>query len=128
VGVLYSGDSSSTAFITTTTYNGTGVGAWGFATGETAIVTNTSRSVAGSGWIPVNLGAISSGAPLGVWPVDPVNTGTTTQYIYAATTTSWKITANMESTKYKTNGAADVETNDGGNSVYVYEAGSNLAL
>jgi prepilin-type N-terminal cleavage/methylation domain-containing protein len=128
-GVLYSGSSGIPNF-NTTTYQGTSTGLWGFASTESSISTTTSRSVNGAGWIPVNLTAISSGAPLGAWPVDPSQSATATSsaYVYAATTTSWKVSAMMESAKYKTNGAGDVETNDGGNSVYVYEQGSNLAL
>jgi len=141
VATTTSMDSSSSAVLTgtlysagyepifsTPVYNSTTVGAWGFAAAETSISTTSIRSVNGTGWIPVNLTVISSGAPLGVWPVDPTNSGSSSAYVYAATTTSWKVATMMESTKYKTNGPGDVETNDGGNSVYVYEQGSNLAL
>jgi prepilin-type N-terminal cleavage/methylation domain-containing protein len=127
-GVLYS--AGYLPGFATTTYNATSAGAWGFAAGETSIVTSSIRLVNGTGWIPVALTSISSGAPLGVWPVDPSQNANSTSsaYVYAATTTAWKVATMMESTKYKTNGPADVETNDGGNSVYVYEQGSNLAL
>ncbi|HUC31264.1 MAG TPA: type II secretion system protein [Candidatus Paceibacterota bacterium] len=109
-------------------YSATTQGSWAFLGGETAITTTTSRSVSGTGWIPVNLNAISSGAPIGTYPVDPVNTGTSSAYVYAATATTWKVATMMESVKYKTGGPNDVETNDGGNSIYVYEQGSNLGL
>lgn len=130
VGLLYSASPGVPTFASTTYYGGSATGTWGFATSSayTAIVTGTVRLVNGTGWIPVNLTAISSGAPLGVWPVDPVNTGTSSAYIYAANTTSWKIDTHMESAKYITNGPSDVETPDGGTSVYVYEQGSNLGL
>jgi prepilin-type N-terminal cleavage/methylation domain-containing protein len=125
--VLYTADASSTLWPAgSSTYLGTSTGQWGFS-GETSIVINTTRSVtSGGGWIPINLGAISSGAPITVWPVDPINTGTSSAYIYAGGLTTWKIATMMESTKYKTNGSGDVETNDGGNSIYSYEQGSNL--
>jgi hypothetical protein len=73
------------------------------------------------------LSAISAGAPIGVWPVDPVNSGAL-MYIYAATTTSFKLATKMESTKYQANGANDVVSTDGGNNSTTYEQGSNLAL
>jgi prepilin-type N-terminal cleavage/methylation domain-containing protein len=119
-GVLYTANVSTTVAFAT--------GTLGFSANETSIVAITSRSVNGTGWIPINLTAISSGAPLGVWPVDPTNSGVSSTYVYAATTTSWKISTTMESAKYKTNGPSDVETNDGGSSVNAYEQGSNLAL
>lgn len=124
---LYSANAVLPAW-SSSTYNGTTSAAmWGFAA-STALSTNTSRSINGSGWIPVNLNAISSGAPISSWPVDPVNTATNTAYIYNANVTQWKIATMMESAKYKTLGTNDVETGDGGNSVYVYEQGSNVNL
>ena len=43
--------------------------------------TSASQSVStGSGWIPINFGSISSGAPISVEPVDPTNNST---YYYA---------------------------------------------
>ena len=98
---------------------------WGFLGGESAVTTTASRLVNSTGWIPVNLTAISSGAPLGVWPVDPTN-NQSFMYIYAATSTSWKIAANMESAKYDS-GSTDIENTDGGNSSTTYEQGSNVA-
>jgi len=129
VGVLYTANASTSGLATSTVLDLSSTSVeWGFAAGETSITSTASRLVNGTGWIPVNLTVISSGAPLGVWPVDPTNSGSSSAYVYAATTTSWKVATMMESTKYKTNGPGDVETNDGGNSVYVYEQGSNLAL
>jgi hypothetical protein len=71
------------------------------------------------------LNAISSGAPIVAWPVDPVNTGSN-MYIYAATSTLFKIAAQIESTKYMHGGPSDVETGDGGTSIYSYQQGTNL--
>jgi prepilin-type N-terminal cleavage/methylation domain-containing protein len=129
---LYTGNMGSPTALPATTstyYEGAGATAWGFATGYvTSVVETASRLVNGtSGWIPVNLSAISAGAPIGVWPVDPVNSGAL-MYIYAATTTSFKLATKMESTKYQANGANDVVSTDGGNNSTTYEQGSNLAL
>jgi prepilin-type N-terminal cleavage/methylation domain-containing protein len=113
----------------------------GFATADFAVGSTTgtsSRAINAQGWIPVNFSAISSGSPLGSLPVDPTNaTNSIAQvgggeliYGYAATSTgtSFKLTAHMESLKFSTNGAGDVETGDGGNSTSTYEQGSNLTL
>jgi len=124
---LYSADASAPT--STSNYNTTSsITSWGFLGGETGVTTTASRAVNGTGWIPVNLTAISSGAPISIYPVDPLNTGTTTMYVYAATSTSWKVACNMESAKYSHNGPNDAESYDGGNTVYAYEQGSNLAL
>ncbi len=101
---------------------------WGFLGGETAVATSTSRAVDGTGWLPVNLNAISSGAPVSSWPVDPVNSGSNF-YAYAATSTSpgtWKVATKMESQKYGFNGSNDAVSTDGGNSTGTYEQGSNV--
>ena len=84
--------------------------------GDARLHTNTSRSVDCSGWIPVNLNVISSGSPIPVLPVDPINSGSN-MYMYAASsTTYYKLATKMESTKYQQNGSNDVVSNDGGNS------------
>src|SRR5208282_2786631 len=52
-------------------------GPYGFVAADVlSVASNTSRLVSGSGWIPVNLNAISSGAPIGSLPVDPTNNQT----------------------------------------------------
>ncbi len=109
----------------------------------TAVITSvgSARGVSGSGWIPVNLTLISSGAPIGSWPVDPVNaTGSASCaaktnlsscglfYTYEASGTTFKTSAMMESQKYSDGGSNDVETTDGGNNGWYYEQGTNLAL
>ena len=108
--------------------------AWGYSAAFTTATTTGSptstafRNVDSTGWIPVNFTAISSGAPLGSLPVDPVNNGTLF-YGYAATSTTltFKVTATMESAKYSS-GSADVENTDGGISSTTYEQGTNLSL
>ncbi len=95
-----------------------------------AVSTTTARTVAGSGWIPVNLTAISSGAPLSIWPIDPINNATYF-YSYAATSTTqtFELDAKMESTRYSNGGGAnDVESQDGGSSSTLYEVGTAAGL
>ncbi len=110
--------------------------------GTASVTTSTSRSVSnnastsGTGWIPINFNNISSGAPIGSEPVDPVNTAGTGPsraggayfYSYAtiSTSTSFKLGAMTESSKYSTSGGADAETGDGGVNAYMYEQGTNL--
>ncbi|MEK7195594.1 MAG: type II secretion system protein [Patescibacteria group bacterium] len=88
------------------------------------------RRIDGNGWIPVNLTVISSGAPVGNLPTDPIN-NSAYLYSYTASSTSltFKLAANMESTKYGTAASPDeVETRDGGTSAGMYEVGTNLSL
>jgi len=123
--------SGATSTNVTATYVGNATAAaWGFSAtaGYVAAVTTTVRTVDGNGWLPINMNAISSGAPFGSYPADPVNSGVNF-YIYAATSTSpgtWKISTKMESIKYGYNGSGDVVQYDGGNSTTTYEQGSNL--
>ena len=122
---------SGTATSTTSTYQTTASSSWGFASGTTntyiAVVSTTARTVDGTGWLPVNFNAISSGAPISSEPVDPTNSGANV-YLYAATSTSYKLATKMESAKYGFNGASDVVSTDGGNNTSTYEQGSNLQL
>ncbi len=155
---LYQADVSSTSMGTPGTVYGayagslpTGTGnlglsatnntGWGYASGDaTAVATSTLRGVGGtgSGWLPINFSVISSGAPFGSEPVDPLGTNANTScqsgnavcaYTYTANSSNqFKLAAHMESTKYMNGGANDVETSDGGNSIYVYEQGTNVNL
>src|SRR3989344_5191494 len=86
----------------------------------------------GSGWIPVNLNSISSGAPISALPVDPVapnNAGSLAAgtggddmkddrfYAYATDGLStFEVNARLESTKF-----ASSSENDGGGSILLYE-------
>ncbi len=125
---------------TTWTATSTAAG-WGFASGDAnTVVTSTLRGVAGtnSGWLPINFSLISSGAPFGSEPVDPLGTGQNSScqgsqaicmYTYTVNgSNQFKLAAKMESTKYMNGGSNDVETSDGGNSAYVYEQGTNVGL
>lgn len=95
----------------------------------TATSSRSSRAVDGNGWIPVNFSAISSGSPISVLPVDPVN-NSTYYYAYApGSNLTFEINANMESTKYSNGGgSSDVESSDGGNSPDLYEVGTDPGL
>jgi hypothetical protein len=70
-----------------------------------------SRTVNGTGWIPVNFQSISSGAPIGSLPVDPTNQTSSGQfYSYNTNGAQFEVTANLESQKYKTQYAATPQT------------------
>ena len=90
---------------------------------------STNQTVGGSGWIPVNLTQVSGGSPLSKYPLDPKNTG---QYGYgydcSNTNLTFELNAKMESTAYKNGGTNDVESTDGGSSLYIYEVGSDPGL
>jgi len=119
---LYVNSAASTA---TSTYN-TNLQQWGFvAATVTSVTSSASRSVNGTGWLPTNFSAISSGAPIGSLPVDPLNTASST-YAFAASSTVFKMATKMESTKFSFNGGGDVVSSDGGNSTTTFEAGTQL--
>jgi prepilin-type N-terminal cleavage/methylation domain-containing protein len=72
--------------------------AWGFLGGESVVSGTISRAVNGTGWLPLNLTAISSGAPIGSLPVDPVNSGANV-YVYVGAQTTYKLATKTESIK-----------------------------
>ena len=107
------------------------------------MISTTSRATnVATSWIPVNLSLISVGAPIGQWPVDPLNQlghvsnisfvpSTDHFYSFDASTTAtggFKLGTKMESTKYSNGGTGDVESTDGGIFANGYETGSNMAL
>jgi prepilin-type N-terminal cleavage/methylation domain-containing protein len=108
--------------------------------GTSACTANSSTAVNGSGWVPINFNAISTGSPLPNLPIDPVNSTTTTAcagtpsgcfYVYRPSSTmgKYKLYANMESAKFTT-APNNVESSskDGGNSDTWYEIGSDMTL
>ncbi len=110
-------------------------------TSQTATtIASSSRAVnSTSGWIPINLSLISSGAPIREWPADPAysagatgsgnaNAGHFYSYIPGSTNNSYKVAAKMESSLYSYGGTSDEESTDGGSDPAIYEQGSNLAL
>ena len=113
-----------------------------FQTATSTVISTSGRITATTtSWIPINLSLISVGAPIGQWPVDPinqlghatgtVNTSTDFFYSYAASATTiggYKLAAHMESAKYHDGGVNDVESKDGGMYADMYEQGINLSL
>jgi len=95
----------------------------------------TARQVNGTGWIPVDLTDISSGAPISALPVDPVQPNTpgadqtviTDDFFYAygadSTDGTFEINTRLESAKF-----ADNDANDGGDNDDLYEVGTNPGL
>jgi len=99
---------------------------------------STSTVVTSGGWVPIDFTSISSGSPLAKLPMDPNNGATTCtntlsicMYVFASNTSEqYELNASMESTKYKTGGNSDVEsdTKDGGTDNDWYEVGNSLSL
>lgn len=115
-----------------------GTNYWGTIAGATenfvgAGMTQSSQvamTVAGAGWIPVDLTDISGGSPLSVLPSDPINPDTTTQsYTYQcdATALTFEVNANLESVRYTT-APDNLEDSDGGDVSTIYEVGNDPGL
>ena len=97
---------------------------------KATFATDKGRAVNGTGWIPVDFGAISGGSPLSALPVDPTS-NSALFYSYAVnplTLTQYELNANMESERYGKDGNDDMETDDGGNKPELYEIGSDPGL
>jgi hypothetical protein len=88
-----------------------------------------SRSINGSGWIPIPFSDISGGSPISALPIDPIN-NTTYFYAYSCNDTSkwFEYDAHMESDKYKNGGSDNVESTDGGDNLNEYEVGNAPGL
>lgn len=100
--------------------------------------TQNGRAVNNSGWVPINLTTASGGSPLGVLPVDPLNTGNF-YYAYSCYEAGklFELDAMLESVKYMPKGW---NSNDGGDATIgnntpadnfgfsVYEVGNSLTL
>jgi len=104
----------------------------------------TAGKVDGNGWIPVNLKAITGGSPISSFPVDPVNTVSSTAvstdlvYRYACqngTATGvgagkpayvFEVDAALESNAYTSDD--DKRAKDGGDNDSYYESGNSLNL
>ena len=123
-GTIFTSATTSVSIGNLVSGTSTASSSWGFAGGET--VTSTAlRAINGTGWIPINFSLISSGAPIGSLPVDPVNSGANV-YAFTASSTVYKLATKTESVKYSNTGPGDVESTDGGNSPWTYEQGTNL--
>jgi len=66
------------------------------------------KTTGGSGWLPLNFSSISSGAPFGTLPVDPINnTSSDLYYSYGASGSSaFKVSSIPESQKYLSQAAS----------------------
>ena len=126
-GTLYTASAQATT--TTSTYVGAAAGNWGFLALSVATLNkSSSRAIDGTGWIPVNFAAISSGSPIGNEPVDPANDNVD-YYVYSPSSTVFKFGAKVESSKYGSpTSGSNVTANDGGNNTSTLEAGTNLSL
>jgi prepilin-type N-terminal cleavage/methylation domain-containing protein len=83
---------------------GLGLSSFSAATGQAwqCAASSTSRNIVGTGWIPVNFSKISAGSPIGAIPVDPTNqTSTGLFYSYNTNGSQFELTANLESSKDK---------------------------
>lgn len=102
-----------------------------FSATYTMTSSSTSQAVDGTGWVPVNFADISSGSPISKLPKDPTSDADD-NYFYAfagnAASSTFKITANMESIRYSNEGGSDVESRDGGIYINTYEVGTDLSL
>lgn len=99
-------------------------------------------AVDGTGWIPVNLSAITGGSPISNMPLDPVNTVATATapastdlvYRYACQSLAetgkpsnvFEINAQLESDAYTVTDNKRIR--DGGDNANYYEVGTNLRL
>ena len=89
-----------------------------YASNEGSVLAN------GTGWLPLNLQAISSGAPFKELPVDPLNNKTGNYHIAVnVTKKTYEIDCQLESAKY-----LPMAKGDGGNNPDLYEIGTDLSL
>lgn len=86
---------------TATTTAGTNCAGLGFSGAYHCAASSTYRKTNGTGWIPVNFASVTVGSPLGILPVDPINTTSSGEYYqYKTDGTTFEITAVPESQKY----------------------------
>lgn len=122
---IYFYDRALTSYTATTTCT-VGITFPGLSSGTCG--TNASTSITGGGWVVADLSLISIDSPLSRLPLDPVN-NTDNYYAYKGSSTvgKYELDANMESSKYSSGGASDVESNDGGDMTTWYEVGTALS-
>ncbi len=82
------------------------------------------RKVDGTGWIPVNFAALSTGSPLATLPIDPINTTSTGNYYTYVTGGSWALGSLLESQKH----LSETAFPDGGTDAARFELGTDLDL
>ena len=87
------------------------------------------QKIDGTGWLPINFSAISSGSPLTTLPIDPVNAAANAQYyMFIASGRKYELSSGMESIRHAFGGVADKVSTDNGDDPTRYETGSNLLL
>lgn len=138
--IQYSVDSAPTATGVLTPGTDSAVSTAFSTTG--GIGSGSAAAVDGTGWIPVNLGALIGGSPISNYPVDPTNTvsgtadSTDLVYRYACQNKStvagkpsyvFEINAQLESDAYTT-GTDDKRAKDGGDHSTLYEVGTSLRI
>jgi len=86
------------------------------------------REVNGDGWVKAGFSDIPGGSPLAALPIDPTNSGSL-YYTYWGHQVNkhYKLTANLESTRY-TSGTDNKESTDGGVNATYYEIGNDLNM
>jgi prepilin-type N-terminal cleavage/methylation domain-containing protein len=86
---------------------------------------SSQKRVDGTGWIPLNFQAMTSGAPLSALPTDPVNSSSSAFYyaLMVSPSGDYALSSLMESAKYQT-----TAQKDGGTDPSRYEVGTNLLL
>ncbi len=102
-----------------------------------------SSLIDGTGWLPVNLNAITGGSPISNMPLDPTNTASDTtpdntklMYRYACQSTGdathptnvFEVDTVLESAQFGPGGADDRSAKDGGDNSNYYEVGSSVRL
>lgn len=111
------------------------------AAGYAAASQAVAGKVDGTGWIPVNLKALTSGSPISSFPVDPVNTASAiasaSDLVYRYTCQNgsvvvgkpaftFEIDTVLESSAYAVD--EDRDAKDGGDNSAMYETGNSLNL
>jgi hypothetical protein len=126
---LASASSTTISTATTTCTGGNGGAAANFDGGACEL--NSSTTIAGAGWIyGINFTFIPGGSPLSKLPLDPTNSSTYHYEFSVTTSGTYELNANMESDKYESGGASDVESSakDGGDNPDIYEIGTDPDL
>jgi len=89
---------------------------------------NASQSVAGTGWIPVDLITLAVGSPISKYPIDPNPLVGKRYYVYLTDGLGkWELITNLESTYY-TSGVENRESTDGGSISTLFEEGGLLNI
>lgn len=127
--VFTSIDTTAIPALTAAALTGSEFSAWGQVGAASTTATN------GTGWVPVNLGAITGGSPISSLPLDPTNTVTAATplntdlfYRYACRKSplTFEIDAKLESIAFTT--TDNRAQKDGGNNTLLYEVGTDMTI